>query len=45
MKLSKSLKLTKNLLILSVIAVFSVFLAACNENSAEDNQTDDEFLT
>ncbi|MCC6865650.1 MAG: hypothetical protein IT280_05760 [Ignavibacteria bacterium] len=39
------LKRSKNLLILSVSALFMLYLSACNENSVEDNETDDQFIT
>ncbi|HEY3250502.1 MAG TPA: hypothetical protein VGK25_05235, partial [Ignavibacteria bacterium] len=39
------LKLIKNLLFLALITVFSIYLSpGCNENPAEDTQTDDQFL-
>lgn len=42
----KIMKSTKKLLLLLVFSVFSLYLAACNDNSIEsDNQTDDQFIT
>jgi len=41
----KSLKTTKNLLLLVIFGLFSVYLlSGCNETPIEDNQTDDEFI-
>ena len=40
----KYINKTKNLLFLLMISVFSLYMAACNENSVEENQTDDEFI-
>lgn len=41
----RNLKLTKNLLILAISAVFMLYLTACSENSVEENQTDDQFIS
>jgi hypothetical protein len=41
----KFLKPSKNVFILAIAAVFSLYMAACNDNSVEDTQTDDQFIT
>ena len=41
----KLLKPSKNALILAIAAVFSLYMAACNDNSVEDTQTDDQYIT
>jgi hypothetical protein len=44
-KRMKSLKFTKKLLLLAAFTAFSMYLAACNDNSIEsDNETDDQFI-
>jgi hypothetical protein len=40
----KPLKLTRNIFLILVIPLFSLYLSACNDNSVSDNQTDDEFI-
>ncbi len=44
-KSGKFLKPTKKLFMLALSAVFALYMAACNDNSVSDNQTDDEFIT
>jgi hypothetical protein len=41
----KFLKPSKNVFILAIAAVFSLYMAACNDNSVEESQTDDQFIT
>lgn len=41
----KFLKPSKKLLILTFSAVFTIFMAACNDNSVEESQTDDQYIT
>ncbi|MEO8513272.1 MAG: hypothetical protein ABI543_06920 [Ignavibacteria bacterium] len=41
----KFLKPSKNVFMLAVAAVFSLYMAACNDNSVEDTQTDDQFIS
>ncbi len=41
----KFLKPSKNVFILAIAAVFSLYMAACNNNSVSDNQTDDEYIS
>ncbi|KXK45659.1 MAG: hypothetical protein UZ05_CHB002002447 [Chlorobi bacterium OLB5] len=41
----RNLKPTKTLLVLALSAVFMLYLTACNENSVEENQTDDQYIS
>lgn len=39
------LKPSKKVFIIAIAAVFSLYMAACNDNSVEESQTDDQFIT
>lgn len=41
----KFLKTSKKLFLLTIASVFALYMAACNDNSVEDVQTDDQFIT
>ena len=41
----KFLKPSKNVFMLAIAAVFTLYMSACGDNSVSDNQTDDEFIT
>ncbi len=41
----KHLKPSKQLLVLALSAFFMLYMTACNDNSVEDVQTDDQFIT
>jgi len=40
----KFLKPSKQLLVFAVSALFMLYMAACSDNSVEDNQTDDQYI-
>ena len=39
------LKPSKKALIMAVAAVFSLYMAACNDNSVDETQTDDQYIS
>lgn len=41
----KFLKPSKNVFMLAIAAVFTLYLSACGDNSVSDNQTDDEYIS
>lgn len=40
----KTMKSLKKMFLLLIFSAFSMYLAACNDNSVDENQTDDEFI-